>query len=502
MKNIRQGLAAVCLAGWMGTGWAACPDVSVLHVAQSEASGVVTVTYTLSGAAIVTADVFLPDGTSVGTNALAFCDGDIMRKMASAGTYAFTWQPGRACPAFGQEMTNLTFAVTAWDPATPPDVIVSDLRTGTCSYYPGLEALPGGVTDIRYKTHALVLRRIYGTAAGVWTMGSDHEGHTATTAGNFAIEKPHAVCFTNDWYLGVYPVTQAQYYRVKGTWPDAFFTNVQFRATRPVERVTYQDVRGLNWPVDLHDGAGGLIVSFRNKIGLPVDLPTEAQWEFSCRAGTTTLYYTGTSLTQGRHSGSGGLPSAAYADNLDAYDTSDSAKDSKGYLRWRMWTDGNGTPCVGSYEPNAFGLYDMHGGVYEFCLDWANTNQWDTTIVYTNPVGCVKADSFYRGTSIARGGTWRDNAAACRSSARRLQGVAATPGGSSDGTFGFRLALPNVPPVPVTVTGAKTLANVVFPVRTSASGLLQGLEARVRDVSEGIGTDVKTHPAGTIFIFR
>jgi hypothetical protein len=85
------------------------------------------------------------------------------------GSHSFTWDPARAWPTAPDTVANLTFHVTAWDDTTPPDVLVTDLRTGTTRYYPNLDALPGGITADRYKTVELVMRKIPGTAAGVWT---------------------------------------------------------------------------------------------------------------------------------------------------------------------------------------------------------------------------------------------------------------------------------------------------------------------------------------------
>ena len=461
-------LLAFAVVGRMPTALAAILSVTARQEAPNEA---VVVTYELDGEAIVTADV-LRDGVSLGANAQAACAGDVMRRVA-AGTHSFTWNPQKGEIPVG-ETTSIAFALTAWDVEMPPDVIVCDLRDGELRYYPSLAALPDGVTDDRYKTTEIVFQRIPGTAAGEWTMGSptDEVGHKFQTFGNWALETQHKVRFTNDWYMGVYPVTQAQYLRVRGNYPDSFFTNALARAKRPVDNLTLVDVRGSAWPENLFDGANSskVVGRFRSATGLYLDLPTEAQWEFSCRAGTTTPYASGTTITTaGRYKDNGGEPSEAYPENLEGFISGGAVSD------YRSWTAGNGAPEVGTFEPNAFGLYDMHGGIFEYCLDWAGTADWDTTIVYTNPVGVVRSASFGGITVIARGGAWSSEATECRSAARRIQNYQNAGGKDTVAPpFGFRLAIQNVPPdVRNETKTANAIDVVTMPIANVASGTMK-----------------------------
>ena len=468
---------------------------------QEAPNAAVVVTYELDGEAIVTADV-LRDGVSLGANAQAVCVGDVMRRVA-AGTHSFTWNPQKGEIPVG-ETTSLAFALTAWDVETPPDVIVCDLRDGELRYYPSLAALPDGVTDDRYKTTEIVFRRIPGTAAGDWTMGSptDEAGHKTQTFGNWALETQHTVRFTNDWYMGVYPVTQAQYLRVRGNYPDSFFTNALARAKRPVDSLSLVDVRGSAWPENLFDGANAskAVGKFRAATGLFLDLPTEAQWEFACRASTTTPYASGTTVTTaGRYKDNGGEPSEAYPENLEGFVSGGSVSD------YRNWTAGNGAPEVGTFEPNALGLYDMHGGVFEYCLDWAGTADWDTTIVYTNPVGVVQSSSFGGITVVARGGAWSSEVTECRSAARRIQNYQNAGGKDTAAPpFGFRLAIQNVPP---DVRKETKTAAAIAVAATSVVGVTEvvasaGLDARTvwQVVSDYV--DILTAKLGALLIIR
>ena len=455
----------------------------------------VTVDYELTTEAIVTADI-LRDGASIGTNVLAVCAGDIMKRLPT-GSHSFTWDARAGWPGHDGETQTLTFELTAWDVDTPPDVIVSDLRDGSLRYYPGLAALPDGVTADRYKTTEIVFRRIPGTAAGEWTMGSPESeaGRASKTAGNWGDETQHRVRFTNDWYMGVYPVTHAQYLRVTGNCPAAFFTNALARAKRPLDGLSFDAVRGLTWPTGLFDGARAdrAVSKFRTASGLYLDLPTEAQWEFACRAGTTTPYATGETLTGGRFADNGGYPSEDYPENLDGFVKGETA----GY---RNWTSGNGAPEVGSFAPNGFGLYDLQGGVFEYCLDWVDPNGWDTTGVHTNPVGAAGLDAAFGKAIVARGGAWTSPTAECRSAARRVQNCYQAGGVAQE--FGFRLALQNVSPEvrkeSKTATVAVTTEN---PVGVT-SGTADGLDVRTVWTAVTDYMEILTAKLGALFILR
>lgn len=191
-----------------------------------------------------------------------------------------------------------------------------------------LAAVPeGGWTD-EYKTTKLVLRRIEkGSISGI----------------NNSIEGAFSsITIDNPYYIGVFEVTSAQYALMKGGSGDA----------RP-QYVSYNTLRGTSagalYPDSTAVDATSVIGILRAKTGLTtLDLPTEAQWEYACRAGTTSDYNNGGSTeadlaTLGR-----------YWDNQD---------DGRGGFS-------GGVTTVGSYAPNRWGLYDMHGNVYEWCLEW------------------------------------------------------------------------------------------------------------------------------------
>jgi formylglycine-generating enzyme required for sulfatase activity len=271
------------------------------------------------------------------------------------------------------------------------DFIVIDLSAGpTATNYPVVRtnAMPSDGWGDEYKTTKMVLQHI---SPGTFLMGSP-----AGEAGKGLNETQHEVTLTQPFYIGVFEVTQKQWERVMGTWPS-YFTNATYRESRPVEMVSYRDIRGTvegaNWPTDMNVDADSFMGRLRARTGRTFDLPTESQWEYAGRSGTATSLNSGYNVTNvygvdshvdavARYFNNG------YADGLTAnVDTS------------------LGTAAVGSYMPHA-GLYDIHGNVREWCLDW-----WSDTYpgTVTDPKGTTS------GTwREYRGGSWYDSAGYCR----------------------------------------------------------------------------------------
>ena len=358
------------------------PVAGNVTMTQSEADRAVTITYTLTdGPAIVTFDV-LTNGVSIGGKNLRCVspESDVWKKVSGAADtiHTIVWNPDYEPDfnrAFDLAAGGVTAVVTAWSLDNPPDYRVVDLSYGVAAnserYYPTVDHLPGGILDnCDYRISKLVLRRIH--AAGVeWTMGSVFEKNR--TAAN---EPARRVTLDDDYYIGVFPFTQAQYRLAMGgdgTRTPAFALEGP-KAMRPMENISFNELRcnavgstafaGGEYPAPPY--AGSFLDTISKKTGLAFDLPTDEQWEYACRAGNGENRW---------GSGKGFSP-----------DPNNSSKCLNIPGRYRLnggWEDGasaapasatcpaeHGTAIVGSYAPNLWGLYDMHGNVFEFCVSW------------------------------------------------------------------------------------------------------------------------------------
>jgi formylglycine-generating enzyme required for sulfatase activity len=272
-------------------------------------------------------------------------------------------------------------------------------------------APPGGWTD-EFKTTKLVLRRI---PSGSYIMGSP-----TNELGHEMREPQHEVILRKRFYIGVFEVTQKQWERVMGDWPSRF-RNVNFRDTRPLENVSYQMIRENpanlairpNWPQAGRVHPGSFMGRLQARTRLAFDLPTEAQWEYACRAGTTTALNSGKNLTHRRN-----CPNAAEVGRNMYNHPGGMPTNSFGGPE-------SGTAVVGSYLPNSWGLYDMHGNVWEWCRDW----------YVSGPPGSVDPPGPPSGIErLLRGGSWNRDASMVRSANRNSHNA-----WQRISTYGFRV---------------------------------------------------------------
>ena len=408
MKMIKNAVI-VSTSVFAAAVWADVPQVSDVLSIQDSSTREVLVSYTLSSPAIVTLsvetnvtdDVWVP----IGDENLWYVSGDANKKV-DAGWHELKWLPHKAWPEHVINDSKIRIGVKAWALDCPPEIMTVDLKSAnTVNYYSSAAALPGGVQDKRYKTDVLVLRHI--PAANVtWTMGAP-----VGELGRADNEIAHQVTLAADYWIGVYEVTQRQYEILKGERP-AYFSNLEYYATRPVDCVSYDSILGSN----------GFFENLRNRSGVAgFTLPTEAQWEFACRAGEGAALYNGQNLIDG-----GGykpdqfvLPLARFTGNSGESTKQLAPKDSG---------PEKGSAPVGSYEPNAWGLYDMLGNLYEWCLDW-----YQDDISKVNP-----ATGPASGTQrVVRGGWHAEGAWQCRCARRAGFGS-----NSAFGENGFRVACP------------------------------------------------------------
>ena len=305
----------------------------------------------------------------------------------------------------------------------PPLYAVIDLSGGAgatrypVKYYDSLAALPdGGLANPLYKTSRLVMRRIRTHEAapenGVFTMGSPAEEVGRGAIDWLLPETQHTVTLTQDYYVGVFEVTQGQWLKVMGTAAGAF-TNEVTRLSRPLESVSYNAFRGGNWPMT-DPAEGTFLWRLQKKTGLAgFDLPTEAQWEYACRAGTATPLYSGASLTVAQAAADANLNTLGrYKHNGGCYNINGVWHEpGKGGTSLDCPAT-EGTAVVGSYLPNAWGLYDMLGNVLEVCLDWATPDLGPSAD--TDPEGAASG-----GSRIMRGGAYGDEPFSLRAGMRR-----------------------------------------------------------------------------------
>jgi formylglycine-generating enzyme required for sulfatase activity len=239
-------------------------------------------------------------------------------------------------------------------------------------------------------TEKTVVQRMRWVPPGRFLMGPPE-----TEPGRYDDEGPqHEVVISHGYWLFDTPCTQVLWEAVMGKNPSRFQD-----PQRPVEQVSFEDVQGFLTKVnELVDGVG-------------LNLPTESQWEYACRAGTTTPTYAGDVEIVGANNAPGLDAIAWYGGNsghefdlAEGFDSSDWPE--KQYLHTRA-----GTRKVGQKRPNAWGLYDMLGNVWEWCLDGRRDYTKDRQ---TDPVGSMGAGA----VRVIRGGGWGYDARYVRAAIR------------------------------------------------------------------------------------
>ena len=400
------------------------PQIYNVRLEQDALTRRVTVMYNLDEPAVVTMDV-LTNGVSIGGANIQNVGGDCFKKIVAGDNHVVTWDPYLSWPdqKFGAGVVSVR--MTAWALDNTPDYMAVDITaTGgadTQTYYPAADFVPGGVSNSLYKTTMLLMRKIMAKDVK-WTMGS-----VAESGRSAARETPHQVTLTNNYYIGVYPVTQTQWQQVAGYNPSDFTAD---RMMRPVEKVSYTDIRqGMGTKNSAASATGGVYPAdpygdsflglLRNKTKLDFDLPSEAQWEFAARAGNGEGYWGDGSAIQIDSGHDVNL------NKLGRYLNNPTTNNSSTPAGTVPPSEG-GTAIVGTYLPNAWGLYDVHGNVWEWCLDWSV----DDITALNGAVNTASGDS-----RVCRGGSWSSSQAGSCRPAYRNNGKPAT----RYNNFGFRV---------------------------------------------------------------
>ena len=390
-KTVKRLVLMYAVAGAMyAASGADAPEVTSVIMSQNNATRLVTIEYALDNApAIVTVDIqtnAVVGGktvwASIGGENIYGLTGDVNCKVTSDGTKRIYWRPDVSWNGQKVAVGGARAVVTAWSLDNPPDYMVLDLAAVSpqrLKFYPDAAFLPGGITsnDI-YRTSSMVFRKI--KARGIpWSIGIGADARTVT--------------LTNDYYMGVFEVTQGQLAMIGG--PAWAYKNTIEGVRRPVESQSYREIRdSANNSSDqtLYPQApysGSLIGKFiaRSENLCDLDLPSEAQWEYACRAGHGEGYWGDGSRILGSASDAN-LP-GRYAHNC---------KNSSGTID--NATPDDNTSIVGRYRPNSWGLYDMHGNVNEYCLDW-----WTDTVAARD---ATSAGGVYTGAPNANGQYYGD----------------------------------------------------------------------------------------------
>ena len=406
--NIKIKFAALATAAWALSSFG---DASISQVAVRQQwpwSTKINVDFTLAnetgGAVDVTvaatngnAEVVLPDAALSGNRI----------GLSSSGNYRIVIDPAKlnlgAATVLGDFKVSLSVApsradygdvlyrIYALDGSTPArtDVTVADLLNGKYGAYetdytyanggawnPANVLIWTGVTNNpAYKTTHLVMRKV---------------PHGSFTMCEYQCAPGTNVTLTADYFIGVFEMTQAQYGYIC---PGHTIDFAPLGDVYPAENVKWGgDLRGANseldsrqWPTVKGVTSDSLMGKLRTLTDdNSFDLPTEAQWEYACRAGSTTHWNNG-------------------EDNQ----TSGAANPVLPKLGRTKYTGGDdyGIAMVGSYFPNAWGIYDMHGNVSEYCLDvWYDKNS--LVIDSTNPGAGVSANDEERKTRVCKGGSY------------------------------------------------------------------------------------------------
>ena len=410
-------ITIACLIGG-GAIFADVATVSDVSIEQPTTSRKVSIKYKLSKAAVVTVDIQTNRGdgvyASIGAENFTTMWKDVNRLVKPAADGGFNeilWRPDKDWNGHKLDAGSVKAVVTAWaEDATPDYMAVSLTSNSNVFYYVSAEAVPGGVTDNRYKTDWLLMRKI--PAAGVtWRMGIAPQNKGLDE--NASRAEAHLVQLSDDYYIGIYPITQKQYSWISGWYRKGAPSGDHAGDLKPAAGLDWGALRSGTWPGDPnHETVSDAILKARNRTGIAFDLPTEAQWEFACRGGSGECLYTG-----------------------EAWNEANLGKIA--------WFAGNTTHLqdVGQKLQNAYGLYDMLGNVQELCLDYyADTYvKGEDGEPVLDPEGSATGNTYVEWPRSVRGGAYNSAAGSCASHTRSMCNAHS---GWVPVNFGFRLMAP------------------------------------------------------------
>lgn len=374
-------------------------DISNATVSQGFGTRDVTVTYDIVSTDEPTTPVYigfdvLTNGVSIGLENIRTLEGDIHQDTTAkapftAGTgYSFVWKARKDWP--DHRIKDAQVKITAYTEADFKDrfdYLYVDLSAGsTATSYPVVYSLAGPDTsNNKWKTSQLWLRRIRVEPLTTFQTGIP----TGNACRDQNQETPQNIKLAKDYWMGLVEMTQGQRKLIDGTaynlWADAAVININ-----------YKTIRGNDgWLTSKTAAADSILGKLAARTGLNFDLPTGCQWEYACRAGTTTDLNSGKNITS----------LTAPCPNLNE-------------VAWYHLNCNGNFPSVATKKANAWGLYDMHGSVSEFCLERNRGNFGEWTSLYNNQTDPflerwgVGQDGYSWGTGDnsvreVRGGNWR-----------------------------------------------------------------------------------------------
>ena len=434
MKNFAICFA-MALAASVAT--AAVPSVDGVFVVTTNVPGSVVVDYELLDApGIVTFEVR--------TNGVPLRIGypsavGAVNQLMQPGAHRFTWVADVDWPGHVISSPSVEIVVKAAATNDPPDYMMIRLDSSSLSrkYYDKVEDVPGGITNHLYKSRVLAMRRIH--AAG----RTFRQGLVLPESNRGAANMGRLVAFSEDYYIGVYELTVRQYELMvpSGTWWKTYCDAMRSQIGETVYAALtgtseYDEARAMGGPTPRYYFLGNsasyiwpecdyavqsnlAMGKIRTATGIPkMYLPTSAQWEFACRAGSTTAF-------ANNQTNIAGLGWCSANNSEDPH-----------------WVSG-APHAVGMLKPNAWGLYDMHGNVLEYCRDcYANTREVDANgLPLVVPSGPASSSAYTTANlqMVVHGGSYTSTESGCASG--YAIGLSWSQGQLADG---YRLSCPVV----------------------------------------------------------